>query len=193
MRNINKIATTFAIVLALSPSRAWGQKEPVTREIGAMVATAPVELATEPVSVRITLRSDARAQIEAATAPTSKTTLLLTVEGINYDKIPDVSYQVYVNLPKDQHPNYKSVYFVGNLALFLPMPHPGMTEHATVAGFDITRTVRQLKAFRLWNEAELSATFVMSWLVDRDGRQLPVPPGVRMRFSNIRILAVTPP
>jgi hypothetical protein len=191
MRRTQGFATTFAIALVLSPIRIGGQKEPVIRELGAMVPTAaPVELATEPVTVRIAMRSDARAQIEAAMAPLSKAKLALTVERINYDKTPDVSYEVYIDLPKGEKTSYKSVYFIGNLAFF--QPHAGTAEHVSVASFDITRAVRELRSFKLWKDEEVSVTFVMSWLVDRNGRQLPVPPGVRLRFGNVKAVAITP-
>jgi len=52
--------------------------------------------------------------------------------------------------------------------------------------------VRELKALKLWNDAEISVTFVMRGLVDREGRPLPVSPGVRARFDNVKVAAVTP-
>jgi hypothetical protein len=67
----------------------------------------------------------------------------------------------------------------------------GTTRTTLVARFDITKNVRELKALKLWNDAETSVTFVMRGLVDREGRPLPVSPGVRARFDNVKVSAIT--
>ena len=54
----------------------------------------------------------AHTQIEPALAPSRQNQLILTVEGIKFDSPPEVHYQVYINLPKNEEPNYKRVYFV---------------------------------------------------------------------------------
>jgi hypothetical protein len=181
------LATIILGAFAFSQSLAWGQT-PVMRELSATAPTAtPVELATEPVTMGVPMRSDARAQVEAAIAPASKTALALTVDE-TVSQTPDVTYEVYINLPKNEEPNYKSIHFVGNLAPFLP--RAGAHEHPYVASFDITKNVRELKSMNLWNDAELSVTFVMRGLVDREGRQLPVPAGVRGRVSNLKVAAI---
>jgi len=65
-------------------------------------------------------------------------------------------------------------------------------QHAATVSFDITNLVRTLKSRGEWNYAEMSVTFVMRWLVDRSGRPLPVPEGVKARLSNVKIAALTP-
>jgi hypothetical protein len=190
MSRTQTLATIFMVAVASSLVPAWGQNTPVMHELSAITAApAPVELATEPVTVRVPMRSDARAQIEAAIAPASKTALALTVDE-TVSQTPDVTYEVYINLPKNEEPNYKSIHFVGNLAPFLP--RAGAHEHPYVASFDITKNVRELKSMNLWNDAELLVSFVMRGLVDREGRQLPVPPGVRGRVSSLKLAAITP-
>jgi hypothetical protein len=77
------------------------------------------------------------------------------------------------------------------LSLFVER-HAGAVEHPYVARFDITKDVRELKSLKLWNDAEISVTFVMRGLVDREGRPLPVSPGVRARFDNVNVAAITP-
>jgi hypothetical protein len=181
---------TILVFLLFLHTPVWGQGIPMVREIGAMAAAAaPVELAAEPVTVRVALLPDARAQLEAAVAPSSKTKLALTVEVMVYD-IPDITYQVYIDLPKDEKPSYKSVYFVGNLAPFLP--HAGVHEQRYVARFDITRNVRELRSLNVWNDADLSVTFVARGGVDRSGQQLPVHAGVRARLDSMKVAAITP-
>jgi Protein of unknown function (DUF_B2219) len=192
MSKTQTLATNFAVALVLLHTPAWGQSTPMMYEIGAMApAAAPVELATEPVTVQVAMTGDTRAQIEPAMAPSSKTKLTLKIEGIKFDSPPGVLYEVYINLPKNEEPNYKSAYFVGNLSFFVER-HAGAAEHPYVARFDITKNVRELKALKLWNDAEISVTFVMRGLVDREGRPLPVSPGVRARFDNIKVTAITP-
>jgi hypothetical protein len=102
---------------------------------------------------------EARVQVEAAMTPSSKTRLALTVEEI-VSETPDVTYEVYINLPKGEPPSYKSVYFVGNLAPFLP--RVGAHEQPFVVSFDITRNVRELRSLNVWKDADLSVTFVKS-------------------------------
>lgn len=178
----------LVLLLLLAPTMFVGQKPPVRHELGAMAArTAPVELAAEPFTVQVVLRPDAGAQIDAAVAPSSKTRLVLAIEGIAFDKMPDVHYEVYVDLPKNERPNYKSKYFVGNLAFF-SLGHVG-AGHTAALHLDITNRVRELKSSKAWNNANLSVTFVVRWLVNRDGQQLPVPPGVRARFSSVQLFA----
>ena len=190
MSKIQVVAAISVVALLRLHSPVWGQNAPVSRELGAMAAASPVELATEPVTVRVGMHSDARSEIEAATA-SSEGKIILTIEDIKFDTPPDIHYQIYVNLPSSEEPYYKSAYFVGNLSFFVER-HVGTAEHPYVARFDITKNVRQLKALKLWNDAEISVTFVMRGLLDREGRPLPVYPGVRARFDNVKIAAITP-
>jgi hypothetical protein len=191
MRETRTLATNIALALVLLDTSAKGQGPPKMDEIGATApANAPITLATDPVTVQVAMTGDTRAQIESVLAPSSKTHLILAIEGIKFDSPPGVHYAIYVNLPKNEEPNYKSAYFVGNLSFFVES-HAGAAEHPYLARFDITRNVRELKALKLWNDAETSITFVMRGLVDREGRPLPVSPGVRARFDNVRISAVT--
>lgn len=198
MSKTQRLATTFLVTLVFLPFRIWGQERPVIIELSAEVGSAaPVELATKTVTVPIPIQGTARPQIEASMAPSSKTRLALTVEGINYDKVPGVNYEVYVGLPMGMQPSHKSVYFVGNLTSFDfglagSQLHTSAAEQTRMAIFDITRTVCALKSFKSWSDSTLSVTFVMRGTVDREGRQLPTPPGSRMRLSNMKLVAITP-
>lgn len=168
-------------------------KGPVSHELGAMIATTvPIQLATNPVTIHVPITKDAPAQIAAALEPSSKTKLVLALSGIDFDKNPEVHYQVYLNLPKNEQPDYKSIHFVGNLAFFSFHPHGGSTDHPPVINFDITKTVRDLISRKLWNNTELSVTFVVQWLVDANDHPLPIPPGVRLRFTTAKLIAIVP-
>jgi Protein of unknown function (DUF_B2219) len=139
--------------------------------------------------VQIPLQPNARTRVEAALAPSSRTRLVLSIEGISLDKTPDVNYEVYLDLPKNATPDYKSMYFVSNLSFFsLAHAHGGQ---APTVSFDVTNKVRQLKASSAWNDQNVSVSFVARWLVDRNGHPLPIPPGVRARLGNVKLYAVT--
>src|ERR1035438_9169249 len=160
MRTNKRLARTLLAGLTLITIGMRGQERPVAHELADMAATAaPIEVAAKPVTIQLALRDEARVQIEAAMAPSSKTNITLTIEGIEYDKAPGVYYEVYVGLPKNEVPSYKSTYFVGNLAFFEPHDHGA--EHAAVRSFNITKAVRTLKSFKSWNDAQLGVTFVM--------------------------------
>jgi hypothetical protein len=186
------VAVFFTWYCSAPLREAAAEAASARRALASMLTTAaPVELGTETVTVRIPIGDAARGQIEAAMVPTNKTTLALDVEGITFDAIPDVHYQLYLDLPNNETPDYKSVYFIGNLTFFVTQQHRGAAEPAYTASFDITRTFRDLKSRNLLNETETTVTFVMRWLEDRNGQQLPVAPGVRARFTNIKIAAIT--
>jgi hypothetical protein len=190
MSRTQGLAAILGVAFGLLNNSVWGQAPTVSRELGVVHPAAPVELATEPVTVRVAT-PEASAHIEPAMPRSSKTKLILTVEGIKFDTPPEVHYEVYINLPRNEEPNYKSPYFVGNLTFFVDR-HAGTAEHPYVAHFDITNNIRELKARNLWKDAELSVTFVMRGLVDREGRPLPVSPGVRARFEDVKVAAVAP-
>jgi hypothetical protein len=183
------------LVLCLLPYSAPSEvvlKGPVVHELGTMTAAAPIPLATETVTVRVPLISNASVYVNSAMPRQSKTKLVLTLSGIDFDKIPEVHYQVYLNLPPAQRPDYKGIYFVGNLVLFSFHPHGGSAEHPPVVNFDVTNTVRELVARNLWNGRESSVSFVARWLVDAQNRPFPIPPGVRLRFTTAKLIAIAP-
>jgi hypothetical protein len=168
-------------------------KGTTTVELGAMIARkAPISLATTPVAVHIAMNKDSSGKIAAALTPGSKTKIVLALYGIDFDKLPEVHYQIYLNLPQNERPDYKSIYFVGNLALFSFHPHGGTPGQPPHLNFDITKTVRELKSRNLWDGSKSSVTFVVQWLVDANERPLPVPAGVRLRFAGAKILAIEP-
>jgi hypothetical protein len=180
-----KIATILLLSIVFSHTPGWGQGAAVIHELNAQApAPAPVELGTQPVSMDVPMREDASAQIAAAVAPGSKTALILAVAGLTIGT-PDVHYEVYLNLPKNEEPNFKSAHFVGNLAPF--QPKGDAKELPFTVKFDITKNVRELKSLTAWNDKQLSVTFVMRGLVDREGRPIPVPAGVRGRVNSVKV------
>jgi hypothetical protein len=191
MTRMQVITATIVVALAVLPIRARGQEKSMARELGTAVgATSPIELARDPFIVHIVMQGDSRARIEAAMASSSKTKLVLRIGGIEYDKTPDVCYEVYLDLPSGVKPNYKNPYFVANLVFF--RLGAGTRRHAYDTTFEITRVVRALKSFKSWNDGDASVTFVVLRPVGHKGGQQLAIPGVRLRFRDMKILAVEP-
>ncbi len=183
------ISILLLLGVIFGPAVSQGQNSPAMHELSAAKPAAlPLGLATQPVSVQIPLREEAPAKIAEAVAPASKIALLLDVTGLIYGR-PDVHYEVYVNLPSDKEPDPESPYFVGNLAPFFP--HGAGNEHPYNIKFDITKNIRELRSLSAWNDKQLSVTFVMRGLVDREGRPLPAPAGVRGRVNNLTVNVVS--
>lgn len=188
MRTLHS-SVLFASLLLIGAG-GEAQEAQQKHELGAMAPGASVELSEKEVTAKIRMNKDADAQINAALAPSSRRHLLLTVGAIDFDKIPDVHYQVYLDLPPKTKSDYKSVNFVGNLDFF-SLHHTNQPEGRPSVNFDITRTIRELKTQKLWDDKNVTVTFVVVWLEDRNGQLLPVPPGVRARFSTLTISSVT--
>src|SRR5260370_27058287 len=118
MGKTERITVTSIVAVALLCTFARGEEAPAPRELGATTAV-PIELTARLHTVRIALREDARPLIDAAMVRSSKTALRLTLEEVDYNKSPDVGYDVYLNLPKRiKKASAKSVYYVGNLAFY---------------------------------------------------------------------------
>ena len=68
-----------------------------------------IELGAAPVTVPIEMQDETReAGAEAAAAEVVENRVVLSLEGIQFDRNPGVSYEVYINLPKGQEPDYRS-------------------------------------------------------------------------------------
>jgi Protein of unknown function (DUF_B2219) len=181
------------ILLCVAVADGLPEQEPHTpfrqQELASMVSAAPIELTSEVRTVRISVPEGTRSFFAVAAAPASASRVILHIDGITFDEHPDLHYQVFVDLPDREQPSHKSVYFVGNLSFFFP--HTPTAQEPAAASFDITSVVRALQARKAWNPSELSVTFVARGLEDREGNQLPVPSGVRARFTSIRVVGST--
>ena len=118
--------------------------------------------------------------------------------GFRFDTEPVVFYEVYVNLPPKETPDFQSVHYAGNLVFAGIMPD-AMKAHAFVPpdghkspveafdhlrAFDITSIVRELQARKLWTDKQLTVTFVMNGLVSA-GKEAITRPGPKARFDRI--------
>lgn len=130
-----------------------------TTEIGGNEPEGGIEIGPEPVSVPVI-----QAPPEGAGTPVALTgrPAVLTLEGIAGTGVPAVSVQVYINLPEDAQPNFRSPYYVGTIGLFTlqpwdaESPHAG---HAATQSFDLTRNIAALDEAGEWT-GEIDVTFV---------------------------------
>jgi hypothetical protein len=144
---------------------ALGENSPdETIELGAERFTTTVEL-DPPAEAALTriARSEAT-PVAGAVDPR----IALTLEGIQDTGSPGVIYEVYVNLPPDTEPDYRSEYFVGLIDLFGLTAHPGHRA-ADRQSFDITPAVRSVQE-RGEQRGELTITFVAQGLIPPEGQ-----------------------
>jgi hypothetical protein len=149
--------------------------------VGASDGLDVIELGAAPVKVPIEMRDETREEVaEVAAAEVVENRVVLSLEGVQFDRNPGVAYEVYINLPEGQEPDYRSEYFAGTLGFFgLEPDHvhggghaPEAEEHqqpsATVS-YDVTPNVRALQARGEWREGQVSATFVMRTVLPPPG------------------------
>jgi Common central domain of tyrosinase/Polyphenol oxidase middle domain/Protein of unknown function (DUF_B2219) len=130
-------------------------------ELGAAPKRVPLQL-----SDQATERVAEAAQAEAVPL---QERIVLNVEGVQYyDQNPGVTYEVYLNLPEDQEPDFQSDYYVGNIGFFGVGTHHteegGHGGHPATASFDVTDVVRALRERGEWREGETTVSFVMRGL-----------------------------
>jgi hypothetical protein len=146
---------------------------------GGLAASAPgaYDLGSQPVTVEIPLPPDASQRI--ASPPPGKH-LRLVIEGLKQVQ-PGAIYEVYLNLPEGQRPDPNGPHHLGNLALYTdPENTPEMSR-----GFDITDTVKALRARGQWKGGPLKLTFVR----ERLGTQPEAAEsGAFLRFKRVAIV-----
>ena len=157
-----------------------------TQKFFASTQSAPIQLGSEIVTVSIDLKG--KSGLITSRAAKGNAAVVLTVEGIEYDKQPGIYYEVYLNLPKgaaDPDPERPS--FIGTLTFF------GLKEGAAEGGakpkqdYLINEAVRGLIANRLWNPAELKVTFVPRGVISPEGHKLPIRSGAEAKIAKVSI------
>ena len=152
--------------------------------LGASGGVNMIELRAEPVTVPIEVDEETKEAVaRRAAAEVVEKRVVLNLEGIQYDRNPGVSYEVYINLPEGQEPDYQSEYFVGSLGIFSLEPDhnhggpgheaEGHQQPSAMVSFDITPNVRALQARREWREGQITTTFVMRGLIPPPGYEAP--------------------
>ncbi len=140
--------------------------------LGASAGEHMIELGARPERVSVELGREARERVAAvarAEAVPHEERIVLNAEGVQYyDKNPGVAYEVYLNLPEDQEPDFRSVYYVGNIGFFGTSTYEaeegGHGGHPATLSFDVTDAVRALRERDEWSEGEATVSFVMRGL-----------------------------
>lgn len=138
-----------------------------------------IELKDTPVRVAVPMETAVHNKVAALAAPNAPTSrVVLTLEGIQAEEHPGTVYEVYINLPQGQEPDYKSDYYVGNLDFFghVGQAHthggqaaPTQGQPGRNRGFDITRQVKALQASGQWQGQQPEVTFVPAKLLPPAG------------------------
>ncbi|MBV8694797.1 MAG: tyrosinase family protein [Ktedonobacteraceae bacterium] len=152
---------------------------PFKTTLGASEGTNMIELGTQPVKVTVPMEDATRNRVAAmVAAPVVSNRVVLNLEGIHIDRMPAVTYEVYINLPEDQQPDYQSHYYVGSLGFFAFKPHGG-AHAAHMQGqqpggkrsFDITGNVQALHQRGEWQGRPVEVTFITSGLLPPAGAE----------------------
>jgi hypothetical protein len=169
------------------------------RVLATSQTTAPetrIELSNAPVTVSLPLSEAAATQLKAMIAPGAERKIVLQLEDIQSDKPAGFHYEVYINQPQGEEPNFQSANYVGTLSFFGLNPHSMASQgreadktQKAMRGYDITKLVREMITRSSWNPKEISVTFVPRGLVGRNGEQLPIAPGIRGTFEKITLSA----
>jgi tyrosinase len=201
-RYAGQVAPAVPVAAAATPD---GQGQPPTG-LGASEAAEMIELGGAPVTVPVTMQQPAHpALAQAADGDVVQQPLSLNVEGIHFQRNPGVTYEVYLNLPEGQEPDYQSVYYVGNLGFFAlgGHAHGGAGDHGgpdqaadlVQQSFDITPNVRALQARGEWQGSPTEVTFVMRGLEPPAPSEAPgaaaQPPPAAQPGSPVHIQRVT--
>jgi tyrosinase len=130
--------------------------EPMERAV--LGVSESLTLEAEPVAVDIAVKDTATLVGQALG------TLVLNVEGMEMDRNPGAHYEIYLNLPAGQAPDYQSRYYVGNLTFFglgAGAHHPGgEVEEAASQSFSLEAVEKRLRESGEWKEGVYSVTFV---------------------------------
>jgi tyrosinase len=188
-------AVAFAAPAASSAATGDEREPTLIGSAGAEGEGEMIELGAEPTRVAVELEASAAAAAEAVEAqaaaqfapdPTSgqaeEQRIVLGLDGVQYDEQPGVSYEVYLNLPEGQQPDYTSDYYVGNIGFF------GMTagghgegheggghgHHPANLSFDVTDNVRALRAKGEWQEGRADVSFFARGLIPPPSEEAPL-------------------
>jgi plastocyanin len=135
-----------------------GAAPPAPAELGRSEPAEPIEIGPDPVTIPVTLEPAA----EAVGAVVRGENVVLTIEGIQGGGVPGTFFEVYLNLPEGEEPNFASPYFVGNISLFGVQPwdqEQGHGDHMAVGEFNISPNIAALEARGEWT-GDLNVTVV---------------------------------
>jgi tyrosinase len=164
------------------------------RNLAASQTEARIQLSNAPTTVSLPLSETAATQLKAMSEPGARGKIILQLDDIQYEKSRGFYYEVYVNLPQGEKPDFHSANFIGTLTFFALKPHPAPDHEQAVpqkatSDYDISKAVRELSARDSWNPKEMTVTLVPRGLVGHNGEPLPMPSGVEGTLGKITLAA----
>ena len=146
-----------------APSPAPRTPGPMPPEKPRLLAQSPAprfELEGNAKSYDVKLQPGA-AQVLRSVKPATAQRLLLVIEDVSASGPPDVSYEVYLNLPPNEAPNYESQHFAGTFSAFGADSHAQHAGHGTPMKItlNVTKAVAALAKGAI-DPANVKVTFV---------------------------------
>jgi hypothetical protein len=170
--------------------RARAQTEPVQQfppNPPEQIAVSPqtgAGLSNEAIHLQLALPADTAAKINRLLEDKQfRHAIVLNLQIAEAQQPTGVYYQVFVDLPAEETPSSRSIYFVGNLGLFLPRGG-GVTK-----GFQVMPAIRALMDKKSWDAKKLTVTLVPRGLYNPDGTPLPLNPGVQATVRQLSLVA----
>lgn len=122
-------------------------------------------LGLEPVSETLSIVEEHRGVLKAAATPKAPGAgkILLQIQGLSAEQVPEYVYAVYLNLPEDVTPEQAKSYYVGSVNFFGKVhdekrPHRRADRDISTETFDVTQVVVNLREAGAWKEDELTVT-----------------------------------
>ena len=154
-----------ALLLNASLVGGWPVSEALAamerREVLSDTGRRVVDLGPQGGELHVKLSEDGVALLRAPATGESPRRLGLVIADVQLVH-PGAYFAVYLNLPPGAEPDAKSLYYVGNIALFGPAQHAAHAAHGTPGSefmFDVTDTVRALQERGEWRD-DFTLTFV---------------------------------
>jgi len=156
-----------------APSPAARTPAPMPPPKPKLLAQGPAprfELEGNPKSYPVKLQPGA-AQSLRSLAVNPKQRVLLVIDDVAASAPPDVSYEVYLNLPPNEAPDYKSRHFAGTFSAFgADLHHPGHGAPLKVT-LNVTKTIAALAKGTI-DPANVQVTFVPVRAGEKAGTQV---------------------
>lgn len=117
--------------------------------------------------------------------------LYLRIDDIRTIKPPGYYYAIYIDAPEGQKLDEHTTGFVGNLSLFSLLPHRMAGGKPTARGdvfvdYNVTAQLQRIAGDRAGTR---SVELIPRGLVDREGRQLPLPPATAGSIGSVRLIS----
>ncbi|WP_454062260.1 tyrosinase family protein [Candidatus Nitrospira salsa] len=122
-----------------------------------------IQLKDEPLSITL--------QLAGETHELVKGDLILDLEDVQVDALPLGHYEIYVNLPEGEEPNYKSEYYVGNMSFFGPAKTDSPKVSSRSFKFSLAEVEKRLKKNHQWSD-EVRVTFIKTGPKSPSGQRM---------------------